>query len=624
MAATTALSSPSLTKTSSRTVCSNCNTLAYTYSNVTSRVHNIRKKRYLSTNATWTLPTLRFGWHTANNTSASVSYPTIFFQQSLLYNGTYYEGLFSGVNYKIVAGGDEVVTDALVTPSMSGEVEICTRIILPLLYKTRVADFQVGEVVTGTTSGATGTVRVVTNGASTGTLTLSGESGTWVNGEAVTGDLGGDAAVDLTTYQKLPASIGSQAIWNEGVLSTNNTDTSFQTSLPVTTKMEAGTVTISSGNITSVATAVTGVGYTAPSNVYAWEVGPDGVVYQSYLGYTNTAHTSFTMTGSGAPPTDLAAWVNPNITVALGGDFGNTTLIIDCTLMEAIPSTAVSSLRLIGDSITRGFSSTDSVGSVKYNFGPYERAIDNRVGIANMSTSGGALGNQVQFATTFALQYALFDGKCTQDLITLGSNDITAGATKSGVQANYATLATHCRSTGAQVGVGKIIQRGAELDITGISKAANAIITANNSLVGGETLKMGHSIGGMSQIRSLTATVVSATSTTITIDVDSTAFSTFAGSGVCYALAPTTSQGTELGFDLGGVADLHNTDIDNSVVISDFTPIDLRSVWQDPTVTTAWALNTPPYTSDLTHPSAVALAFAQNNLAFKAQFNQFV
>jgi hypothetical protein len=60
------------------------------------------------------------------------------------------------------------------------------------------ANFAVGEVVTGGTSGATGTVESQTDGGATGTLILEDATGNFVDNEAITGSIAGAATVNGT------------------------------------------------------------------------------------------------------------------------------------------------------------------------------------------------------------------------------------------------------------------------------------------------------------------------------------------------------------------------------------------------------------------------------------------
>lgn len=71
-------------------------------------------------------------------------------------------------------------------------LHVCTATQFTLSFTGQTVNFTVGQVVTGLTTGATGTiVSVVDNGAE-GTLTLSGVSGTFANGESLLDALGGN------------------------------------------------------------------------------------------------------------------------------------------------------------------------------------------------------------------------------------------------------------------------------------------------------------------------------------------------------------------------------------------------------------------------------------------------
>jgi len=74
-----------------------------------------------------------------------------------------------------------------------------------LRYDAKTTSFTVGEVVTGGTSGATGTITAVNEDAgdpsTTGSLEFSNIIGTFQDDEALTGSSGGDATVDGTLFQ---------------------------------------------------------------------------------------------------------------------------------------------------------------------------------------------------------------------------------------------------------------------------------------------------------------------------------------------------------------------------------------------------------------------------------------
>jgi hypothetical protein len=74
------------------------------------------------------------------------------------------------------------------------------------------------------------------------------------------------------------------------------------------------------------------------------------------------------------------------------------------------------------------------------------------------------------------------------------------------------------------------------LTITGISKASNAVITANNSFTTadyGVTKVTFHNVVGMTQINTLTGTVVSASGgTSFTVNINTTGFTTYGSGGI--------------------------------------------------------------------------------------------
>jgi hypothetical protein len=70
-----------------------------------------------------------------------------------------------------------------------------------LAYDTQTVNFQVGEVITGGTSGKKATIIADNDGGATGTLTLDNITGEFTNGEDITGDKGGAAKANGTiTY----------------------------------------------------------------------------------------------------------------------------------------------------------------------------------------------------------------------------------------------------------------------------------------------------------------------------------------------------------------------------------------------------------------------------------------
>lgn len=91
------------------------------------------------------------------------------------------------------------------------------------------------------------------------------------------------------------------------------------------------------------------------------------------------------------------------------------------------------------------------------------------------------------------------------------------------------------------------------LTITGISKAANASITATHAFTSadiGVTTVTFHNIVGMTQMNTLSGLIQSVTSTTsFTVNINSTAFTTYASGGIANIITgvpPTTTTGFQV------------------------------------------------------------------------------
>lgn len=67
-------------------------------------------------------------------------------------------------------------------------------------YDGQTGNFTVGQVVTGATSGATGTISADSDAGTTGTLTLTGVTGTFQDNETITDPLGGSAVANNRDY----------------------------------------------------------------------------------------------------------------------------------------------------------------------------------------------------------------------------------------------------------------------------------------------------------------------------------------------------------------------------------------------------------------------------------------
>lgn len=84
---------------------------------------------------------------------------------------------------------------AIIKTAAAGTVQVTTN---QILYKTQSANFAVGEVVTGGTSGATATIVGIYDAGATGKLAVNTITGTFVADETLTGNVAGAAVVDST------------------------------------------------------------------------------------------------------------------------------------------------------------------------------------------------------------------------------------------------------------------------------------------------------------------------------------------------------------------------------------------------------------------------------------------
>ena len=244
--------------------------------------------------------------------------------------------------------------------------------------------------------------------------------------------------------------------------------------------------------------------------------------------------------------------------------FGTPTLNYGPSLITGIPRYKTPSVILHGDSITAGYGSVDAYGDLNGNFGFYEQALANRLGVhkfaVSSSSSAGWLFNDVH---TIALldQHIKYGLKPSHVIIALGTNDF-------GPNTNYNTV----------VGAGYIQSR---VDIiSNIWRARGAKIYV--------------------------ATVPPRCTTSAT----SNKWTTVA-----------EQSPYNVNYAPGGSVDQYNTALRNGTGPKNDGIIDGRSLMQDPVTTYAW--RTDCYTggtafcADGTHPSTgVGIPFLTANLQF--------
>lgn len=119
-----------------------------------------------------------------------------------------------------------------------------------LAYNAQASNFTVGDIVTGATSGASGRVTADADSGATGTLTFKDIIGEFVNGETLTGALGGSASANGTLSHQNAALLGSI------------------TSLETAVESDASTACIFTVSGTHVAVSITGV----TNKTFEWTV----------------------------------------------------------------------------------------------------------------------------------------------------------------------------------------------------------------------------------------------------------------------------------------------------------------------------------------------------------------
>lgn len=129
------------------------------------------------------------------------------------------------------------------------------------------------------------------------------------------------------------------------------------------------------------------------------------------------------------------------------------------------------------------------------------------------TTNGVVIGewwSDMPNATAYITTTSAGDG--TNKITYLGSNGVTPYSTVPGTEFPASNLT-----------------------ITGISKAANAVVTANNSFTAadyGVTVVTFHNVQGMTQINTLSGVIQSATGSNFTVNINTTGFSTYTSGGI--------------------------------------------------------------------------------------------
>lgn len=122
--------------------------------------------------------------------------------------------------------------------------------VVKLRYRTQTANFTVGSVLTGASSGATATISADSDAGATGTLTLTAVVGTFTDGEIITDAVTGSATADGTQFGEttLTLDVATPGATDHGfqvndVIYLNSTNVNFASGLRTVTARTLTTVT---------------------------------------------------------------------------------------------------------------------------------------------------------------------------------------------------------------------------------------------------------------------------------------------------------------------------------------------------------------------------------------------
>lgn len=255
---------------------------------------------------------------------------------------------------------------------------------------------------------------------------------------------------------------GSSSIRGEGQLT--GTNTSIDYTLGGEGRGAQGVAVMSGSTISDVTITSAGQDYDSGPGLAATEVLADGTVKTSTIGYAVTTGgtvTGVVLTGS------LSGWTNPEIVFRGGGGYGQSTTCYGAVMVRGVPDASVSSLLLVGDSIARGYGSTDTYGDANRNFGIFERAIDGDYGVLNISSPGGTLlgyNNPAIYDRTFPLISGVAGGAISHTLVALGTNDLAGGAILGNLSARLNSIRDYFRALGHSVSASTIVPRTTSTD----------------------------------------------------------------------------------------------------------------------------------------------------------------
>lgn len=208
-------------------------------------------------------------------------------------------------------------------------------------------------------------------------------------------------------------------------------------------RLAVGTPSMSSNTVASVAATQGGSEYGAFGLIFfvANEAGGKDADYAA-------STTGGVFTG-GYPNNFGSGFVTAPQTFVVNNYAKDTSIYAASIVTLEVSGAAPVSGVICGDSIARGYTSSDAYGDAKGNFGILERGFNSQFGILNLSVTGQ---RAVGFPTTKS--YAAITGSgvtINYCLIELGINDVTAGTTFSDLADANKAIADYWRAKGAKI-----------------------------------------------------------------------------------------------------------------------------------------------------------------------------
>jgi lysophospholipase L1-like esterase len=211
---------------------------------------------------------------------------------------------------------------------------------------------------------------------------------------------------------------------------------------------------ITSGKITSGVIATQGVNYTTSGTVAAYDPVTNT---ESTVGYTSVSGgklDTITITDKVTNYSD-----STECHVLGGGGFGQNAAIYAASMITGIPNVqGLKAVLIVGDSIARGYGSTDASGDYFENYGIFERAVGNRFATATTALPGNS-ATAYNTPTSHARMYEIVLPYVTHAIVQFGSNDIALMYSASSVAAANAKTAEELRKANIKVSFSTLIPR---------------------------------------------------------------------------------------------------------------------------------------------------------------------